>query len=311
MKRLTHEAFARARRFLKTEARPLDRALFEYRFEGSAAETVIAALAAFQNDDGGFGNALEPDLRTPTSSALATGIALRILRELKCPADHPLVRGAVQYLLATFDEPAGVWRVAPLDTNDHPHAPWWHDDEGTLVQTFDDFLVIPRGQLVAWLHHYASLVPSEWLAELTESTVRDIETLDALGTGGGDTLVYALHLAETETLSPRLKDRLAGRVRAVAAEAVIRDPEEWTGYCRSPLKVVSSPDSIIADLIWDDLQRHLDIKIDQQTPQGTWEPNWTWGEFYPEVWPIAQKEWRGELTLRTLTTLNAFGRLEL
>jgi hypothetical protein len=94
MKRLDREAFDRARRFLKTQARPLDRVLFEHRFEGAPAEHVVAALARFQNDDGGFGRALEPDLRTPSSSALATGIGLRTLKELEWPADHPMVRGA-------------------------------------------------------------------------------------------------------------------------------------------------------------------------------------------------------------------------
>ena len=73
MKKLSREAFNQAREFLKTQARPLDRALFEVRFEGASVEHVVDELAAFQNKDGGFGHALEPDLRTPTSSALISG----------------------------------------------------------------------------------------------------------------------------------------------------------------------------------------------------------------------------------------------
>jgi len=38
MKRLSPEAFGRARRLLKTEARPVDRAMFDYRFERASAE---------------------------------------------------------------------------------------------------------------------------------------------------------------------------------------------------------------------------------------------------------------------------------
>jgi hypothetical protein len=30
---------------------------------------------------------------------------------------------------------------------------------------------------------------------------------------------------------------------------------------------------------------------------------------YPAVWPQARLEWRGEITLETLTTLRAFGRI--
>ena len=58
------------------------------------------------------------------------------------------------------------------------------------------------------------------------------------------------------------------------------------------------------------MQLHLDYVIDHQTAEGTWEPVWTWGELYPEVWPQAKLEWRGEITLETLTTLQAFGRIE-
>jgi uncharacterized protein YfaS (alpha-2-macroglobulin family) len=122
MKHLNHEAFDRARQFLKAQARPLERALFEHRFEAAPAQRVFEELTHFQNSDGGFGHALEPDLRTPTSSALATGIGLRILREIGAPVDDALVRRAVEYLLAAFDDEAKVWRVAPHDTNNHPHA---------------------------------------------------------------------------------------------------------------------------------------------------------------------------------------------
>ena len=63
-------------------------------------------------------------------------------------------------------------------------------------------------------------------------------------------------------------------------------------------------------LIGDDVQAHLDYQIDHQTPEGTWDPVWTWGDFYPEVWPQARQEWRGHLTLETLTSLQAFGRIQ-
>ncbi len=284
--------------------------MFEYRFEGSSAESVIAELAHFQNEDGGFGRALEPDLRTPSSSALATGIGLRTLEELQCPADHPMTRRAVQYLLSTFDHRAGVWLVAPHDTNSYPHAGWWHDEDGSLSRLFDGFRIIPRAEIVGLLHGFSTLVPVDWLDDVTENTVRDIEATESLGTGGGDDIVYALSLAETEELPPDFKRRLVKRVRTAVPAVVSRDPQEWDSYCITPLKVAPSPHSIVADLLWDDLQAHMDHQIDHQTPEGTWDPVWTWGEFYPEVWEQARIEWRGHLTLNTLTTLRAFGRIE-
>jgi hypothetical protein len=311
MKRLNRKAFARACHFLKTQARPLDRAMFEYRFEGAPAEYALAELARFQNKDGGFGHALEPDLRTPTSSALATGIGLRLLKELQCSTEQPLVYHAVQYLLTTFDHGTKVWRVAPRNTNLFPHAPWWHDEFGSLADTFDDFQIIPRADILGLLHHYSALVPADWLENVTEHTVATVVALDNGGFGGGgDSLRYALNLAETDNLPQRFKNHLIPKLRAVTLAVVSHDPQEWVSYCAPPLKIAPTPQSITADLLGDDLQMHLDYQIDHQTSEGTWEPTWTWGDFYPDVWEKAKLEWRGHLTLETLTTLWHFGRVE-
>jgi hypothetical protein len=73
--------------------------------------------------------------------------------------------------------------------------------------------------------------------------------------------------------------------------------------------VAPSPHSLGAELIWEDLQVHLDYEIDHQSPAGTWDPTWTWGNSYPEMWEQAKLEWRGHLTLETLTALRVFGRM--
>ena len=56
MRQLSREAFGRARQFLVTQARPLERALFEHRFERAGVDGALAELARFQNEDGGFGH---------------------------------------------------------------------------------------------------------------------------------------------------------------------------------------------------------------------------------------------------------------
>jgi hypothetical protein len=310
MRRLDREAFGRARHFLVTRARPLERALFAHRFEGGSVETVLDELACFQNGDGGFGRALEPDLRTPSSSNLATAIGLRMLKELDCPADHPMVRGAVAYLLEAYDARARVWPVAPPDTNSFPHAPWWHDEEGSRARLFDGFQIIPRALIVGLLHHFSMHVPAGWLDEVTEETVRYVETVEVLGEGGGSDLEYTIELAESRNLPQPYAERLKARIREAIPAVVVRDPEMWGSYCITPLRAVPSPKAFGAELIPDELQSFLDYQIAQQTPEGTWDPVWSWGEIYPEDWAQARLEWRGHLTLETLTQLDAFGRLE-
>jgi hypothetical protein len=310
VKQLDRQAFERAKQFLVTQARPMERALFEHRFEGTSAEGALAELTRFQNDDGGFGQALEPDLRTPSSSALATGIGLQLARELGCAVDHPMVRKAVAYLIATHDDEAQVWRAVPTDTNAFPHAPWWHDEDGSLTRLFDGFRIIPRALILASLHHYSTLVPRDWLDAITQETIKYIEMVEVLGSGGGSDLEYVISLGEAKNLPQYYAARLKTRIQQAIPAAVVRDPTKWGSYCVTPLNIVSSPKSIGADLIQDELQMHLDYQIEHQTPEGTWDPTWSWGNSYPEVWEQAELEWRGHLTLKTVTELRAFGRIE-
>ena len=310
MKQLSREAFGRASQFLMTQARSLERESFLHRFLGGSVHGVLAELERFQNSDGGFGQALEPDVRSPSSSALATGIGLHMLRELGCPADHPMVRSAVAYLMATYDDETQVWRVVPTDTNSYPHAPWWNDDDGSLAHVFGGYRIIPRALIVGSLHHFSTLVPTNWLDGVTEETVKYIELVEVLGTGGGSDLEYAISLADAKNLPQSYALRLKTRCQKAIPLAVVSDPALWSSYCATPLRIVRSPKSIGADLIQDEIQMHLDYQIALQTPEGTWEPAWSWGDSYPEVWKQAKVEWRGLLTLEALTDLHSFGRIE-
>ena len=62
---MNHTIFDRAEKFIYNNARLLERQLFAYHFKGGSREQVLTALRAYQNEDGGFGHALEPDIRCP------------------------------------------------------------------------------------------------------------------------------------------------------------------------------------------------------------------------------------------------------
>jgi hypothetical protein len=310
MKILRSESFEKAKDYLKAKARPLEQALFSLHFENGSAKAVKTALAAFQNPDGGFGHGLEADIRAPVSSAVATDFGLEILAAIGSDTHDEMVQKTVAYLLGNINRENSVWRVIPPEANDYPHAPWWSDDEtGKLAHTFDDFLIIPRAKLLGLLWHYAPLVPADWLEALTETTVHAIETIPALGTGGGDDLRYTLLLAEEPGLPQAFRTRIIQRVEIAIPETVSRDPQEWSGYTPRPLKFVSGPESLTVKLMRDAVEQNLDYLIDEQTAGGYWDPVWDWGGAYPEDWQGAQTEWRGHLTLSALEILQKFGRI--
>ena len=80
--KLSNENFEKAQQFIHNNARALDVCLFEYEFAGGTAVSVLNALTAYQNEDGGFGNAIEPDFRLPDSSPMATKVSIQLYLEL-------------------------------------------------------------------------------------------------------------------------------------------------------------------------------------------------------------------------------------
>ncbi len=78
--KLTTTQWENAAVFMQTMARPLEQTLFDYHFSNGSVATVLGQLAKFQNEDGGFGHGLEPDMQAADSSVLATTVALQRLR---------------------------------------------------------------------------------------------------------------------------------------------------------------------------------------------------------------------------------------
>ena len=97
--------------------------------------------------------------------------------------------------------------------------------------------------------------------------------------------------------------------RLAEAEMVCREPEKWGTYVAKPIKLAPLPDSTLADVLADEVQQSLDWEIQHQAEDGSWGPYWSWNDAFPETWAVAEREWRGELTLHMLESLRAFGRI--
>ena len=87
---------------------------------------MLAALRAYQNEDGGFGQALEPDIRCPDSQPVPVQHALEILEAVG--RDAEMVRGACDFLTTITTAEGGVPFVLP-SARKYPHAPWWNTDD--------------------------------------------------------------------------------------------------------------------------------------------------------------------------------------
>src|SRR5690349_684541 len=79
MKMLSSPQLEKVISFVDNNARQLDKVLLQFLLGKASMQDVAKELQMYQNSDGGFGNGLEPDFRTPTSSNMATSFAFQYL----------------------------------------------------------------------------------------------------------------------------------------------------------------------------------------------------------------------------------------
>lgn len=272
-----------ARTFLHANARVLERRRYAHRFEGGPAEPVLHALRAYRNDDGGFGHALEPDMRAPTSQPVGIHTAIEILHQIGAH-DDPMIGPAADWL-ATITRPDGG--IPFMLETDAPHAPWWrYSDVSSLTQTAAN---------AAALHTLKVAHP--WLERADEFLFARIAQLDASradqDVGLGYDLLFSVHFLDAHPDAARADAALEALGPIPAAEAGSELP--------SPLDLSPVPGSRSRGRF--DVERDLDALEGAQQDDGGWRV--AWGDWNA----AASLEWRGVATLNALSLLRANSRI--
>lgn len=304
MKKLTQQAFQTARSYILEQGRELDKRRFEFHFEDGTIETTLKALASYQNDDGGFGNSLEPDIRTPHTSVITSTGGFQILREIGATETHSIVQKGIQFFIDSYDPSLQAWHIIPPEVEDAPHAPWWNYENSR--DCFGQFLINPRVEILGYLHEYRGLVPNDFLENITNTVFKHIQTLpDELEMHDAQCF---LRLAETDDISD--KDMIWDKITKGTTHIIARTPEQLNDYVLKPLWLVTNPSSRLYTPLKKEVNMNLDFEIEQQGEDGSWSPAFSWGDLHPEVWEVVKKEWQSKFTVETLITLKDFGRIE-
>lgn len=292
--KLTPEKFTQAETLIRSSGRELDQRLFDFHFQNGPAEAVLNALAAYQNEDGGFGHALEPDFRLPTSSPMATSVAFQVMVAVDAAADHPLVQDGIRYLLSTYHKEGGYWPKTPAAVNDYPHAPWWHVGDNPIPD--EEAWPNPTIELIGYLYRYDSLVPAEFLAEVTARAQQNLNALTLFA----DRYSLLCWLRAVPELPSLLRTPAEAKIRDTFASWYPFNPD--TLHELNLLAFAPSPDSLLALMYSQVMRPQLDALVQAQEEDGGWSPAWAWGQ-YEDMWTVARGEWRGRITLENLLTL--------
>ncbi|WP_149546748.1 hypothetical protein [Streptomyces marokkonensis] len=296
-----HGALARAERFVRLTARVLEQHLFAHRFRDGGAAPVETALDAYRNEDGGYGHALEPDLRGPVSQPLHTARALRVLDAVgRCGGRR--AEDVCRYL-TSVSTPDGALPAVHPSQRGYPAAPFVpvvDDPPGELLAT---------GPVVGLLHR--NEVWHAWLFRATDFCWQAAETLERSHPYEIQAAVAFLDHAPDRARAEAAAGRLGRLVREQRLAAL--DPDDLGAYPVAPgyapgehhfpHDYARTPRSLARAWFTDgEMARSLDHLAAEQREDGGW--------------PVRRRRWapgpaleaRPMVTIESLSALVAYGR---
>ncbi|MGP3969300.1 hypothetical protein [Streptomyces sp. 6N223] len=276
-----------ARQFIESTARVLERHQLAVLLDDGPIEPVLTALKAYHNADGGFGHALEPDVRCPGSQPSAALSALDVLADLDAAHDS-MVTEVADWIAAIAHPDGGVPTVLP-SAHGHPRAPWMEPSPEAGFLTY---------ALAARLWRLGVRHP--WLEKATTWCWNQI---DAIEEPGGYTVVFALQFLDAVPDPARAAaavDRFRSAIRddgTVAVEGGMENehlkPLHLSPRPGTPSRALFGDETIAADV--DRLER-------EQLDDGGWDFH------FLHFSPGQTVEWRGVVTLGAIRTLRDHGR---
>lgn len=317
VEKLGRERFKQINNWMYRNARPLDIARWRYLFLDGNRDDVAAALVAYQNEDGGFGNALEADFWNPNSSPYATATAIGLLRETGIDdKDHDIIKGILRYLSDSPEYAVGHWPAVISSNNDYPHAPWWTYS----ADTRGDWGYTPTAKLVGFILSHseketAIYKRAEQIAKdavkqyLYGKTADGRAYRDVNNEGEVDCFHYLVECIEdAESADSFDVYELKEALRVQAGKFIERDASKWTQYCCKPSTFITSPSSMFYEGNEDIVNAELEFILTQRNAEGVWNITWSWGA-YEKEFAVSEVWWKANIVIWNIRFLKAFGRL--
>jgi hypothetical protein len=280
--------------FITANARLLDRHRTDLAIGHGDPEAALAVLAGYRNADGGFGWALEPDLRAPGSQPVAALHAFEVFEEV-APVTSPMAVGLLDWL-GTVALPGGAVPFALPGAATAGSAPMWGSADTTSPSLHMTAVSLGIAHRVG--RHDRAVAVHPWLRRATDWAMAEIQALD--GPRDAIEFRFVLQLLDALDASDEL-ERLGAHLPEDGTMAVSGGtPDE----AMRPLDFSPEPDRPLRALID---RRAIEADLDrleaEQLDDGGWDVDWAhWS-------PAGGLEWRGWATVRALRILSRNGRV--
>ncbi len=301
--------YEKVRKWMYRNARPLELARWQYHFEGGSKEAVVNCLLAYQNEDGGFGHALEADSWNPDSAPIQVFHAIEIVREIGfTDREHPIIQGILRYLASGKDMEGELWSSNIPSNNDYPHASWWevghtysgHNKYNPTVGLAGFGLCY--GERQTKLFEGCARIAKEAMAYLLLAQEIDMHTLNCF-------IALLEYLEQANVTDVIDLEVMRQKLVVLVQEAITKDTSIWaTSYVCKPSQFFKTPDSIFCANNKEIAAFECEFIKNNRNREGIWDVTWSW-EAYPEEWAIAKSWWKGELVIKNMRYLKNFNCL--
>ncbi|MBE1591161.1 hypothetical protein ACFPOI_11570 [Nonomuraea angiospora] len=285
--------------FLAGHARVLDRRRYDLLMGDGDAASVLGALEAYRNPDGGYGWGLEPDLRSPESQPGAALHAFEVFADV-APVTSPRAAALCDWLESVTLPDGGVPFSLPLSVGEAT-APWWAGgDAGTSSLQITSISAAAAHRVAA---HDPAVAAHPWLERATRYCLDAIQELDTMP--HAYVLAFAVRFLDavhgTQPRAADLLKRLAAHIPADGrvpveggTEHETLRPLDFAPHPGRPARDLFEPDVIAADLV---------RLAGQQKDDGGWDVD------YARISPAGALDWRGAVTVNNLALLRENGLL--
>ncbi|MGL5437439.1 MAG: hypothetical protein ACRDBO_18995 [Lachnospiraceae bacterium] len=315
MRMLDNKAFQEIDTWMNQNARPMELALWNYDWKSGSKDAVVQALAYYQNPDGGFSNALEPDSWNPESSPYATLIALGSLRKIgfveNAGTSHPMIQGIFQFLASGKHSDENGWHFSIPSNDDYAHAPWWtYDVEVNKIQDMGITaglcsFVLQFGERGTDVYQKAS----DYVRAMINK-VMQVEEFGEMGAIG----IYGLLgvIVQCNLTSEYPCEGLKERVEAAINKTIERDSEQWKNYTPRPSQFIDAPSHPLYPDNQEIVEQELEYLLDTRNPGAVWNITWCWfdlQEQYAREFAISENWWMAIKAIEKMEFLRSFGRI--